>query len=241
MYFRNESDKLPRDTLLFNGKSTLSIEFAPDKPNAINLYSGSQSNLKKRDRVSLMADSFKDIQIWSLLIKSYAGIKFPPIRTSPPITYINPIMRQSIFSMVNNNHESILHTLASNSTNDEENVNTNLQTISWLRTNGCPTNLTNYKGLSALHVALEKKSLKVAIYLAGLGLNPLTTTTLITSKETVENINSFLAANIETQELLHSAYLKSQSNKVFFSSQIKLKGFSYLSLHILQHNILSSM
>jgi myosin heavy subunit len=140
MYFRNNKDKLPRDTLSFNTKNDLKIERSPGKATAIDIYVNQQSVVKKRDRISLMADTEQEMQIWLTLLKAAAGVEVQSLRTSKPtvvatarkstapqppppppppapsggkpLLLANPRIRSLLFRQTNNHRETALHLLS---------------------------------------------------------------------------------------------------------------------------------
>eukprot|EP01033_Poteriospumella_lacustris_P000898 gene899-648_t len=84
MYFRNNKDKVPRDTLTFTHRNDIVIQRAPNKATAIDIFINAQSVQKKRDRVSLMAESEQEMQAWMNLLKAAAGVVSQPLRAPLP-------------------------------------------------------------------------------------------------------------------------------------------------------------
>lgn len=80
MYFRNSKDKVPRDTLTFTHRNDIVIQRAPNQATAIDIFINTQSVQKKRDRVSLMAESEPEMQAWMNLLKAAAGVVSQPLR-----------------------------------------------------------------------------------------------------------------------------------------------------------------
>jgi len=143
MYFRNNKDKVPRDTLSFARRNEIKIERAPNKPTGIDIYINNQSVKKKRDRVSLMAESEQEMQAWLNLLKAAAGVEVKPLRSSTstttittaatnnnaaaaadvagkkgggeikPLLITKPTANSLLMKVTNNNRETPLHLLCS--------------------------------------------------------------------------------------------------------------------------------
>lgn len=259
MYFRNDKERTPRDTLTFRTSkssscskvnSDMSIEPAPDHPTAIDIFMSSNqfSLTKKRTRVSLMAESSRDIKIWACLIRSYAGIEFPPIDSESinssravgsnagVVQTVSPQLRQAALDLRNDRQESVLHRLcqqqssfASPEGSDQEAV----EAAAWLLNNGCSANSVDSSGLQPVHWALQTAKPRLALLLASgggqLGDGPLS-----------EGVTATLTANPGLQEQMDSAYMAhcgGRQEMQFLSKQVTLRGFTYLSLIFLAHLI----
>lgn len=119
MYFRSDKDKTPRETLSFTGNEQLRVDPVVDLPCAVDIVlTSSQFSLKKRSRVSLMAESERDMRIWACLIRSYAGVDLPDLRSvgtvteqPPPMKTAAPHVRRTALELCNDLQQSPLHLL----------------------------------------------------------------------------------------------------------------------------------
>jgi hypothetical protein len=235
MYFRNGKEKIPRDTLsLVNNKkdnsNSICIEMPCDRPNSIDIILNQQSEKKNRSRVSLMADSPKEILTWACLIKCYAGIEL----ISPEKSFAqNPNLIRAAFSSLNFLNESVLHVLLRSNLSQ----NSILSCTTWLFNLGCPLDIKNKNGLTALHVALENGLEQVAIFLASKGCELV----VLKSSESWNKISIFLSENSKIADQIKTAYNNSRgSSGRLLSFQNKLRGFSYLSLIVCNRSIVNS-
>ena len=123
MYFRSDKDKTPRETLSFTGNEQLRVDSVVDLPCAVDIVlTSSQFSLKKRSRVSLMAESEREMRVWACLIRSYAGVDLPDLRAirtvadeqqqqQSPMKTAAPHVRRTALELCNDLHQSPLHLL----------------------------------------------------------------------------------------------------------------------------------
>ena len=87
-----------------------------------------------------MAETSSEIQIWSNLIKSLAGLTLPPLRMEPAYVTVSPGLRHALMGITNNNRETIVHLLAKqvfSFAGKEKKEGENLSAIAWAKSNGC--------------------------------------------------------------------------------------------------------
>ena len=120
MYFRSDKDKTPRETLSLTGNEQLRVEPMGDLPCAVDIVmTSSQFSLKKRSRVSLMAESEREMKVWACLIRSYAGVDLPDLRADSsttsgqrqPMKTAAPHVRRTVLNLRNDQQQSPLHLL----------------------------------------------------------------------------------------------------------------------------------
>ncbi len=253
MYFRNNKDKIPRDTLSFNTKNDLKIERDPKKATAIDIYVNHQSVQKHRDRISLMADSEQEMQIWLTLIKAAAGVEVQSLRAKngsssstgastanvasagPAKTLLvaNPNIRSILFRQINNSRETLLHTLSQlqpsqdQTQHDALNKDDILQLASWLIHNYCPLDQFNHKGLTPLQIAVQLNHEDLASFYAKQGANiNIHMYGASNKRSTLDLTNS-----VEFQLSLKTAFTTYENRKhTFLPIPPRLRGYHYLSL-----------
>jgi hypothetical protein len=222
MYFRNNKDKLPRYTLSFTHQNDITIQRSPGKTTAIDIFINTQSIKKKRDRVSLMADTEQEMQAWMNLLKAAAGVQSQPLRTAgssaasalanknnkdvKPLLVLRPTWTSLLLKSVNNAHETPLHilaqydaaTAAANDGMTEEDI---LILATWMVGNIAPLNAYNGRGLTPLQVAVQASNQSLAALLTKQGADP--SKTMFGSSGTRSTYD--LAQDIEFQKRLKAA------------------------------------
>jgi hypothetical protein len=235
MYFRNNKDKVPRDTISFSTRNDITIERTVGKSTAMDIYTVSNaSTMKNRARISMMAESEAEMMSWMNLLKASAGVESQPLRTSSDVHTVSPTLRHALFGLTNSNKDTVLH-LLSRSVGGGDQADS-LLTASWLINNGCPVGTFNHKGLTPLHLAIQSGNNVLATYLAGRGANPNTTVSgAVGSRTSVD-----MAASHEMQLQLKKAYSLFESTVgSFLAAPPRLRGFHYLSIIFHRHTIAS--
>lgn len=254
MYFRNPKDQIPRDTLSFSTKNDLQIERSPTKATAIDIHINHQSIQKKRDRISLMADSEQEMQIWLTLLKAAAGVESKSLRPiastsantkAKPFITQKPSARASIFQLTNNSRQTALHLLAQYEapefaqTGSELTKDDALVLIFWLISNHCPLNTFDHLGYTPLQIAVEKNHVELSGLLAKHGADPEARLYgQATKRRSIDMTNSQ-----DFQTMLKNAYTSFEArgtNGSFLSLPPRLRGYHYLSICFYKFDIFIS-
>ena len=234
MYFRSDKDKTPRETLTFSGNEQLKIERVPDLPCAVDiLLTSSSFSLKKRSRVSLMAETPREMRVWASLILCYAGIALPSIsgkENDSGLKSAAPEIRRTALSLLNDSQQNPLHILC------QTNGANLLQAAFWILSNGtfALTAMADQFGLQPVHYALLTGQVDLVIMLVTSGGH--FTAEHIKDEATAEKVNrrtKELEGRIDAAVLRHS-----KSDDRFLAPQVSLRGFSYLTVLFLNHWIL---
>jgi myosin-5 len=248
MYFRNNKDKVPRDTLSFTHQNDIAIQRTPDKATAIDVFINTQSLKKKRDRVSLMADTEQEMQAWMNLLKAAAGVQSQPLRAASsahsasagnktngvkPLLVLRPTWTSQLLKSVNNARETPLHILAhhdvstASAHDDGLSEEDTLILATWMVGNIAPLNVFNGRGLTPLQVAVQSGHQSLATLLTKQGADP--SKTMYGTSGTRSTYD--LVQDVEFQRLLKAAtHVFAQRENSFLSMPPRLRGFHYFSI-----------
>lgn len=140
---------------------------------AIVLNFAQPSNKKRRSKLIIKANNERELQQWVLNLSQIAS--FDRFRSYAP-RFRNPLFTRSFLSQVTWAKESALHTLvhsagsklrkakadafashpeSGHGLNEGELLFDHISSCAWLVDHGCPINLKNYEGQTALHIAVE--------------------------------------------------------------------------------------
>lgn len=258
MYFRNNKDKVPRDTLSFANRNDIIIQRTPDKATAIDIFINHQSVKKKRDRVSLMADTEADMQAWMNLLKAAAGVECQPLRcaasgvsglvsasahTAKPLVVLRPAWTSLLLRSVNNARETPLHLVAQfdvvaaqKSANPDIadpsqqlwTLNDTLEVASWMVGNLAPLHVFNSRGLTPLQLAVQLGHEALASLLTKHGADPMKSMYGTAGQRTSYDL---AAHSQQFHALLQQASkVFAQRNGSFLPMPARLRGFHYFSI-----------
>lgn len=244
----DNKDKVPRDTLSFARRNEISIQRAPTKATGIDIYINQQSVKKKRDRVSLMAESEQEMQAWLNLLKAAAGVEVKPLRAAAsstssstanattatplkPLLIVKPAWTSLLFKVTNNARETPLHVLCGlsrqASTSADMSIDDQLELTTWMVTKMSPLNAFNGKGLTPLQVAVQAGNEALAGLLTKFGADPAKAMFGATGARTSYD----LVKGAAFHELLKQASkVFEQRESSFLPMPPRLRGFHYLSM-----------
>ena len=174
MYFRNPSDKQPRDSLSFKYQNDIQIERAPNMPTALNIHLTHSSVQKKRSRVSLMADTERELQEWLNLLKAVAGVPSQPLRSGAslavPLYTVNPAVRSAFFNQKNASGATPLHALAeaSAAVSGVEATVEHLSAAAWLVGGGADVSARDVMDRTALQIVARSATFPASVGIARL-------------------------------------------------------------------------
>eukprot|EP01038_Epipyxis_sp_PR26KG_P011898 gene11898-15921_t len=251
MYFRNQNDKLPRDSLSFQTKNDIKIQRDMSKLNAIEVLINHQSVKKKRSRISLMAESEVEVQAWMNLLKASAGVESKQLRSvasAEPIKVVSPAVRKAAISVSNATKETPLHIIAAIPSNSSINTSNptiidisqvdQLLTSSWLISNGCPVNTFDINGHTPLHVAIIQGNFPLIYHFIRNGANLNAKINDISSEKSGIDLLKMNENQSFVEEIINSFHRYNSSfTGLFLPPPPTLKGFSYLTLLFHQHYI----
>lgn len=214
--------------------------FAPNMGVKKSLFG---SSTKKS--VVFMAENEKEMQEWLTPLRAVAGVD--TLRSSP-VTYVRMELRVLWLTQPDHEGESALHSLVHSNASlrmrlmnlpvqtDESllyyrnKVEESVKLIAWLVENGCPVNIQNIHGDTALHIALTEEA------------DPLVVRALITRGANPRNLrnndnlscfdilsNNAIIHKTFAEEFAHAVNVPQRSNVLGFEN--KMKGYSYLSIY----------
>lgn len=240
MYFRSPSDRLPRDSLSFSKQNALRVSRDRDRPLAIDcfLLHSTSSGVKGRQRVSLMADSEQEVQIWMNLLQAAAGVIPPPLQGCKEV--VEEVHRSAFLATKNRNRDSLLHTLClaaaaseevrQGSTCTSEEV---LAVAAWLlaaRDNNSDPH--NANGLTALQLASSLQLQDLAALLAAQGSDPSAHTLggAGAGVRTSLSLSPSVAFQLQLKASYEAYSRDSAAAQRFLAAPPRLHGFHYLTL-----------
>lgn len=242
MYFRNARDTVPRDTLSFAVQNDLRIERAVGKPNAIDIFINHQSAVKKRGRVSLMADSEQDMQIWMNLLKAAAGVRTGALRTDGaiPVHALSDGALLHFAQQCAKSEDNLLHVLVRRAAADPTRDRGDLQQLgAWLCCNGCDGSAFNGDGLTPLQLASQLGQEELASLFAYFGADPEQTAGGPSGHRNSLSLSPSVQFQLQLKRSFESYNLGEHSADRFKPAPPMLRGFHYLALQFLCSEIAS--
>lgn len=247
MYFRNNKDKIPRDSLSFSTKNEIQVLRLEENDSAIEIVINHQSMRKKRSRISFMADNETEILEWMNLIMAAAGVEPKPIRKPTgdilSLHTSSPAIKEGVLSSVNKAHDTPLHMLSQIVPETTMTVSEREELLciaAWMVENGSPLATFNGKGFTVLHEALANGHFHLALFLAGKGSPPNFTSKKVSpdEKKVLDVAAQLGGASEEFLARLKFAFANYEfGHGTFHDPPARLRGFHYLTIGFKKHSV----